>query len=87
MMLLSDFVYERQQKRLAEEAAAANEKDKAKVIAEGIVEGIAEGLAAAKAEGKAEAYREFAEWNRRRKEAAERGEVFTEPLPSQSTIT
>jgi len=31
------------------------------------------------AEGEARAYRKFAEWERRRKEAEGRGEEFTEP--------
>ena len=33
--------------------------------------------------GEARAYREFAEWDRRRKEAEARGEEFTEPPPTQ----
>ncbi|MDE0015045.1 hypothetical protein F4141_15800 [Candidatus Poribacteria bacterium] len=33
------------------------------------------------AEGKAEAYHEILEWDRRRREAEDRGEVFTEPPP------
>ncbi|MDE0397844.1 MAG: hypothetical protein OXL96_08585 [Candidatus Poribacteria bacterium] len=37
--------------------------------------------AEAKAEGKAEAYREVAEWNKRRLAAEARGEKFTEPPP------
>ena len=40
-------------------------------------EGIAEGIA----EGEAKAYREIADWDRRRREAAARGEEFTEPPP------
>ncbi len=59
IMLLSDFIEERRQKRIA----AAKEEGKA--------------------EGKAEVYREIAAWARRRKEAEERGEEFTEPLPTQ----
>ena len=43
------------------------------------IEGIVEG----RAEGEARAYREFAEWDRRRKEAEARGEAFTEPPPTQ----
>ena len=35
------------------------------------------------AEGEARAYRKFAEWDRRRKEAEDRGEEFTEPPPTQ----
>ena len=63
MMLLSDYVDARRQKRIEAAAAAAK----------------AEG----KAEGKAEVYREIAEWDRRRREAEERGEEFTEPPPTQ----
>ena len=37
----------------------------------------------AKEEGKAEVYREIAEWERRRKEAEDRGEAFTEPPPTK----
>ena len=40
-------------------------------------EGIAEGIA----EGEAKVYREIADWDRRRREAAARGEEFTEPPP------
>ena len=43
------------------------------------IEGIAEGIV----EGEARVYREFAEWDRRRKEAEARGEAFTEPPPTQ----
>ena len=39
-------------------------------------------IQAAKAEGKAEVYREIVEWDRRRREAAARGEAFTEPPPA-----
>ena len=66
-MLLSDFIQARREKRI----------EAAKI--EGKVEGIAEGIA----EGEARAYREFAEWDRRRKEAEARGEAFTEPPPTQ----
>ncbi len=74
-MLLSDFIQARREKRI--EAA------KIEGIAEGIVEGIAEGIVEGIAEGEARAYRKFAEWDRRRKEAEARGEAFTEPLPTQ----
>ena len=67
IMLLSDFIQARREKRI----------EAAKI--EGKVEGIAEGIA----EGEARAYREFAEWDRRRKEAEARGEAFTEPPPTQ----
>ena len=47
-------------------------------------EAIAEGKAEGKAEGRAEAYREVAEWNKRRLAAEARGEKFTEPPPGAS---
>ena len=43
------------------------------------IEGITEGIV----EGEARAYRKFAEWDRRRKEAEAQGEAFTEPPPTQ----
>ena len=64
IMLLSDFIQARREKRIEAAKIAAKE------------EGIAE--------GEARAYREFAEWDRRRKEAEARGEAFTEPPPTQS---
>ena len=70
-MLLSDFFEARREKRIA----AAREEAKAEGIAEGMAEGIAE--------GEARAYRKFAEWERRRREAEDRGEEFTEPLPTK----
>ena len=74
-MLLSDFIQARREKRI--EAAKIEGK------IEGKVEGIVEGIAKGRAEGEARAYREFAEWDRRRKEAEARGEEFTEPPPTQ----
>ena len=65
IMLLSDWYLDRREKRI--QAAKA----------EGIAEGKAEGIA----EGKAAVYQEIVEWDRRRKEAAARGEEFTEPPP------
>ena len=75
MMLLSDFIHDRRMKRL--EAA----KEEAKK--EGREEGREEGRAEGKEEGKAEVYQEVQEWDRRRREAEERGEKFTEPPPTQ----
>ena len=75
IMLLSDFIQARREKRI--EAAKIEGK------VEGIAEGIAKGIAEGRAEGEARAYREFAEWDRRRKEAEARGEEFTEPPPTQ----
>ena len=63
IMLLSDFIEARREKRIAAATAAAK--------AEGI------------AEGEARAYRKFAEWERRRKEAEDQGEEFTEPPPTK----
>ncbi|MDE0684002.1 MAG: hypothetical protein OXI63_13880 [Candidatus Poribacteria bacterium] len=41
----------------------------------------AKGKAEGMAEGQAKVYREIADWDRRRKEAAARGEEFSEPPP------
>ena len=49
--------------------------------AEGRVEGRAEGQAEGRVEGRAEAHSVWREWNRRRREAEARGEVFDEPEP------
>ena len=69
IMLLSDWYYDRREKRIRAAEAAAK--------AEGRAEGKAEGIA----EGQAKVYREIADWDRRRKEAAARGEEFSEPPP------
>ncbi len=74
-MLLSDFIQARREKRI--EAAKIEGR------AEGITKGRAEGITKGRAEGEARAYRECAEWDRRRKEAEARGEAFTEPPPTQ----
>ena len=76
MMLLSDWYFDRREKRL--------QTAKAEGIAEGKAEGIAEGKAEGIAEGKAAVYQEIADWDRRRREAAARGEEFTEPPPGIS---
>ena len=68
MMLLSDWYFDRREKRLQTAKA----------------EGIAEGKAAGIAEGKAAVYQEIADWDRRRREAAARGEEFTELPPGIS---
>ena len=75
IMLLSDFIQARREKRIEEARVIAK--------AEGIAEGIAEGKAEGIAEGEARAYRKIAAWERRRKEAEARGEEFTEPPPTQ----
>ncbi len=77
IMLLSDWYLDRQEKRIRAAEAAAEAKGKAKGIAEGKAEGKAEGIA----EGQAKVYREIADWDRRRREAAARGEEFSEPPP------
>lgn len=64
-MLLSDWYLNRQEKRIRAAEAAAEAKGKA----EGITE------------GQAKVYREIADWDRRRREAAARGEEFSEPPP------
>ena len=69
IMLLSDWYYDRREKRIQ----AAEAKGKAEGIAEGKAEGIVE--------GQAQVYREIADWDRRRREAAARGEEFSEPPP------
>ena len=95
MMLLSDFIEARREKRIAAAREAARAEGIAEGIAEGMAEGmaegitkgiakgIAEGMAKGIAEGEARAYRKFAEWERRRKEAEDRGEEFTEPPPTK----
>lgn len=65
IMLLSDWYLNRQERRIRAAEAAAK--------AEGKAEGIAE--------GQAKVYREIADWDRRRREAAARGEEFSEPPP------
>lgn len=69
IMLLSDWYLNRQEKRIRAAEAAAEAKGKAEGKAEGI------------AEGQAKVYREIADWDRRRREAAARGEDFSEPPP------
>ena len=68
IMLLSDWYYDRREKRIRAAEAAAK--------AEGKAEGIAE--------GQAKVYREIADWDRRRREAAARGEEFSEPPPGMT---
>ena len=69
IMLLSDWYLDRREKRIRAAEAAAEAKGKAEGKAEGI------------AEGQARVYREIADWDRRRREAAARGEEFSEPPP------
>ena len=87
IMLLSDFIQARREKRIeaakVEGIAEGIAEGKVEGIAEGIAKGIAKGIVEGRAEGEARAYREFAEWDRRRKEAEARGEAFTEPPPTQ----
>ena len=49
---------------------------------EGKAEGRVEGLAEGRVEGREEERKSWVEWNKRREEAAARGEDFTEPPPS-----
>ena len=77
IMLLSDWYYDRREKRIRAAEAAAKAEGKAEGIAEGKAEGIAE--------GQAKVYREIADWDRRRREAAARGEKFSEPPPRRDT--
>ena len=87
IMLLSDFIQARREKRIeaakVEGIAEGIAEGKVEGIAEGIAKGIAKGIVEGRAEGEARAYRKFAEWDRRRKEAEARGEAFTEPPPTQ----
>ena len=79
IMLLSDFIQARREKQIEAAKVAA----KAEGRAEGKAEGKEEGKAEGKEEGKAEVYRRIAAWDRRRKEAEDRGEEFAEPPPTQ----
>ena len=58
---------------------------------EGITVGRQEGITVGRQEGitvgRQEVYHEIAAWDRRRKEAEERGEPFTEPPPTQPQDT
>ena len=56
--------------------------ERRKRIEKARAEGREEGRAEGHAEGMGEAYAEWTEWNRRREEAASRGERFDEPPPS-----
>ena len=49
---------------------------------EGIAEGIAKGISEGRVEGRVEVQSKWTDWNRRREEAARRGERFDEPPPS-----
>ena len=60
----------------------AREEGIAEGIAKGISEGRVEGRAEGRVEGRAELQSEWTDWNRRREEAARRGERFDEPPPS-----
>ena len=77
-MVLAEMVSEYFQKR--RDAAAAEAQ--AKGLAEGIEKGKAAGVAQGEAIGAERMGREWAQWNRNRLEAEERGEDFDEPPPS-----
>ena len=81
IMLLSDWYYDRQEKRIRAAVAAAVAAAEAAAEAKGKAEGIAKGKAEGIAEGQARVYKEIADWDRRRREAAARGEEFSEPPP------
>lgn len=76
-MLLSDWYYDRREKRIRAAKATAKAAAKATAKAAAKATAKAEGIA----EGRAEAYREIADWDLRRREAAARGEEFSEPPP------
>lgn len=73
-MVLAEMVGDYLRKRREAAAAEAEAKGRAKGLAEGVAQGEAIG-----AERMA---RKWAEWNRNRLEAEERGEDFDEPPPS-----
>ena len=81
------FMDERAQ-RIAQAEAKGKAEGKAEGIAEGKAEGIAEGIAEGKAEGIAEGIvkrdREWTAWNKRRLDAAAKGQPFDEPPPSNT---
>ena len=89
-MVLAEMVSEYFQKRRDAAAAEAQakglaegiEKGKAAGLAEGIEKGKAAGIAQGEAIGAERMGREWAQWNRNRLEAEERGEDFDEPPPS-----
>ena len=56
----------------------------AKAEAKGKAEGITEGKAQGKAEGIVERDREWTAWNKRRLDAAAKGQPFEEPPPSST---
>ena len=79
------FVDERR-KRIEKAQAEAREEGRAEGRDEGRAEGRAEGRMEGREEGRAEerarSFAEWSAWNRRREEAARRGERFAEPPPS-----
>ncbi|MDE2686236.1 MAG: hypothetical protein OXI16_01870 [Chloroflexota bacterium] len=77
-MVLAEMVGDYLRKRREAAAAEAAAEGRAEGLAEGLAEGRAEGLAI----GAERMGRKWAEWNRNRLEAEERGEDFDEPPPS-----
>lgn len=75
-MVLAEMVGDYLRKRNARIEAAARAKGRA--------EGLAEGRAEGRAEGASQMSQKWAKWNRKRREAAERGEDFDEPPPDSS---
>ena len=76
-MVIADWLRAKYVTPLKEQREAERERRRAEGWAEGYAEGRAEGYA----EGLAEANGIWRAWNRRRKEATERGEPFDEPEP------
>ena len=75
------FVDERR-KRIEKAQAEARAEGRVEGRAEGRAEGRMEGREEGRAEERARSFAEWSEWNRRREEAARRGERFDEPPPS-----
>ncbi len=81
-MVLAEMVGDYLRKRREAAAAEAAAEGRAEGLAEGLAEGRAEGLAI----GAERMGRKWAEWNRNRLEAEERGEDFDEPPPSSQGL-
>ena len=72
--MVSDYLRKRREAAAAEAEAAG--------LAQGIEQGLAQGIEKGEAIGAERMGRKWAEWNRNRLEAEERGEDFDEPPPS-----
>ena len=81
-MVLADYLRVKLVAPLREELRAEGRAEgRSEGRAEGQAEGRVEGRAEGRVEGRAEAHSIWREWNRRRREAEARGEVFDEPEP------